>query len=140
MQGTVRYAGEMQARIDHLKAGIAATPGATEADATEVRRIAAALADINVKLTGDSSVTSRNESAPWPIATRSAIVYAWLLSTRADVPQLYRDSYAIAAEQFGGALASVRALDADLRALEAKLEGLGAPYTPGRLPTWSAGN
>ncbi|MEL7536373.1 MAG: glycosyl hydrolase [Pseudomonadota bacterium] len=136
VQGTVRYAGEMQARIDHLKAGIGATPRASEADATEVRRIAAALADINQRLTGDSSVTSRNESAPWPIATRSALVYAWLLDSRSDVPQLYRDSYDIAAEQFATALADVRQLDADLNALEQRLEGLQAPYTPGRLPDW----
>ena len=140
VQGTVRYAGEMQQRIDHLKAGIAATPRAVETDATEVRRIAAALAAINQRLTGDQSVTSRNESAPWSIATRSAIVYAWLLSTRSDVPQLYRDSYAIAADQFGSALAEIRALDGELSALESRLEGLQAPYTPGRLPQWRGSN
>ncbi|MEM8982959.1 MAG: glycosyl hydrolase [Pseudomonadota bacterium] len=136
VQGTVQYSTEMHSRIDHLKAGIGRTPTANEADATEVRRIAAALADIDQQLTGDSTVTSRNESAPWPIATRSGIVYAWLLETRSDIPQLYRNSYAIAAEQFATVLAAIRQLDSDLSALEQRLEGLQMPYTPGRLPSW----
>ncbi len=140
VQGTVRYSGEMQNRIEHLKAGIAATPGASEADASAVRAIAARLADLNIQLTGDTTISSRNEPVPWSISTRSAIVYSWLLDLRTDIPELYRSSYGIAADQFASLLPAITSLDGELSALEARLEGLQAPFTPGRLPQWSRGS
>ena len=46
-------------------------------------------------------------------------------------------SYAIAGKEFAAELAKLRALvETDLPALEKKLEGFGAPWTPGRLPVW----
>ena len=48
-----------------------------------------------------------------------------------------RDGYEFAADAFTSALADLRRLiERDLRELEADLERLGAPWTPGRLPTW----
>ena len=50
----------------------------------------------------------------------------------------FRDSYAVAAQEFSVALAALRTLAADLAALENALELKGAPWTPGRIPEWSA--
>ncbi len=47
------------------------------------------------------------------------------------------DAYSIAAQEFSGELAKLRALvETDLLKLEKALEAAGAPYTPGRLPEW----
>ena len=137
VRGAVALSAEMDTRIAHLKAGITATPAATEAEANELRRIAAALADVNVRLNGDTTISSRQEPVPWSVARRASVVYQWLLDTRSPTPGLYEESYAVAASEFDGVLRDLTVLEADLARLEARLESLGAPHTPGRVPEWS---
>jgi hypothetical protein len=50
----------------------------------------------------------------------------------------FRDSYDVAAKEFTATLQALRALAADTEALENTLELKGAPWTPGRIPDWSA--
>ena len=135
--GAVGLGGEMGQRIAHLKAAIPMTPAASETEEQALRVIEASLADVMVSLTGDSTVSSRNEPVPWSIANRAGTVYARLLDVRSDVPGLYEESYSIAAREFAAALASLRSLNDDLVSLERRLESMGAPRTPGRVPEWS---
>ena len=69
------------------------------------------------------------------IASRARTTVSWN-STSAPTGTQQR-AYEIAAEQFGEALANLRSLVSDLENLEAKAEAAGAPWTPGRVPTWS---
>jgi len=49
-----------------------------------------------------------------------------------------REAYANAAEAFEKQLTSLKTLvDTDLRSLEDAMEKAGAPWTPGRVPTWT---
>ena len=134
--GAGALAGELNNRIEHLKVAIPNTPSAGEPLEQRLRQIEARLDDLVVLLNGDSTVASRNEPTPWSITRRAGVVYGLLLAVRSDVPAMYEDSYAIAAEEFGAALDGLRSIDADLGALEAELERLGAPHTPGRVPSW----
>jgi len=131
--GAAQRVSELQDRFAHLKAGIAATPRATEAEAAAARALEARLADVDTRLNGDSTVASRNEPVPWSIVQRASVVHQRLLQTRSDVPGLYRESLAIAAQQFESALADLQGLERDLEALERSLEELGMPWTPGRM-------
>ena len=135
-QGAVRHAAELQSRIRHLKAGARETPRAGEAEERAIRAIEARLADLSVALNGDATVASRNEPVAWSISQRAGIVYQWLLDTRTPVPAFYEDSYQAAAREFATALDGLQSISQDLDALEARLESLGAPWTPGRLPEW----
>ena len=134
--GASALSGELNQRIDHLKAAIPMTPAADETLEQRLRAIEARLDALVVSLDGDRTVASRNEPTPWSISRRAGAVYGLLLDVRSDVPQMYEASYAIAADAFRGALAELRAIDADLESLEAELERLGAPHTPGRVPEW----
>ncbi len=136
VQGTLAHVAELEDRVAHLKAGVRDTPNAGEAEEQAIREIAARLADVNVALNGDRTVSSRNEASAWSIAQRAGIVYEWLLDTRTPVPGFYEDSYEVAAREFASALGDVQAISRDLDALEARLESLGAPWTPGRVPAW----
>ena len=69
------------------------------------------------------------------IAARASSTVSWN-STSAPTGTQKR-AYAIASQQFGEALGDLRTLVSDLEALEAKAEAAGAPWTPGRVPTWS---
>ena len=50
----------------------------------------------------------------------------------------FENAYEIAGDAFSGLLDRLRVLvEVDLRKLESDMEAVGAPWTPGRLPTWS---
>ena len=53
------------------------------------------------------------------MTTRARLIYDWLDG-----------------EDREAALAELRDLMSDLLALEEKIEAAGAPWTPGRIPTW----
>ncbi|MEO1245326.1 MAG: glycosyl hydrolase [Pseudomonadota bacterium] len=136
VMGAGALTGELNQRIDHLKAAIPQTPSANESMEQRLRAIETRLDELAVLLSGDTSVASRNEPTPWSVTRRATVVYGLLLNVRSDVPAMYEDSYAVAADEFRDVLARLRSVEADLAALETELERLGAPYTPGRVPEW----
>ncbi|MEL7449545.1 MAG: glycosyl hydrolase [Pseudomonadota bacterium] len=131
-----KLAGEMQTRIDNLKEALRLTPAAQESDQQALRALEARLDAINIALNGDRTVTSRNESAPWSVGRRANAVYYGHIESQSDVPQLYKDSLAIAKQEFGGVIRDVKGLQEDLSAFEATAEEMKAPWTPGRTPNW----
>ena len=46
------------------------------------------------------------------------------------------DAYEIAAEEFDPVMKELKEVVKSIQELEEKLEQYGAPYTPGRIPTW----
>ena len=136
--GAVQSAVELQARIDHLKPALVSMRGKSEADEQALRGLQQRLVDLNRVLSGDDSVASRNEPIPWTIAHRAATVYQDTLAFQSPAPAFYEDSYEIAAAQFEQALAELASLHGDLDAFEKRMEQLGAPWTPGRVPDWEA--
>ena len=138
VQGAVAHAAEISNRIEHLKTGVRDTPNAGETEEQAIREIKARLDELNIALSGDTTLSSRNEPVPWSIAKRAGIVYGWLLDTRSPVPPFYEDSYDSAAREFETALRGLQSISRDLDAVETRLETLGAPWTPGRLPEWNA--
>ena len=135
--GTVSVIAEMEARIEHLKGAAVQTPAVGEAERAALRDLDAGLADIGMAINGDTSVSSRNEPVPMSIAARANVVYSGHIQSQSPVPGLYEESYRVAAAEFEVALAALRILEKDLRALETTLEEMGAPWTPGRIPEWS---
>jgi len=137
VSGANALAGELNRRVDHLKVAIPRTPAAGEGLEQRLRAVEERLDELLVRLGGDRSVSSRNEPVPWSITQRAGVVYGLLLNVRSDVPAMYEESYAVAAEEFRDALTRLKSIEADLRTLETELERLGAPHTPGRIPEWS---
>ncbi len=135
--GAIEAAGEAQTRLKAAKKAIDDTPGADPALGAEARRIERALDDLLTTLSRDRALDARYE--PTPMTTRErvqAIVNAQWSATVAPTGTS-RKAYADAADAFEKQLATLRTLlDTDLRALEASMEKAGAPWTPGRLPTW----
>ena len=134
--GANEAAGEMQNRIDHLVAAVAATPAASEEQAQVVRILNARMQDLQVKLNGDSAVSNRAEPVPMSITTRVGNIVDGSWNSQAAVTGNYRDSYAIAAQQFPELLEELKSIFADLSRLEQELQSEGAPWTPGRIPDW----
>jgi len=137
VMGAVRYMNQVQGQLDHIQMALRDTPGATQQMMNTADGLEIALDDIRVKLTGDRTISSRYQPTPPSINSRvSRITWGWD-STSAPT-QTHHDSYGVAAEEFGEALAALQQLaETDLAGLETQMEALGAPYTPGRLPKWN---
>jgi hypothetical protein len=138
VSGTSSAITELGQRIAYMRAAIVQTPATGEAERTNLRDLASRLADISVAVNGDSTVASRNEPAPMSISSRVSSLYYGLVFSQASIAGSYEASFQVAADEFGAALASLRTLDADITTLEETLEIKGAPWTPGRIPEWSA--
>ncbi len=137
--GAVRAVEEAQTRIDHLERALLDTPGADPALGQEVRSIEARLKDLDAALTGDPVPARFSEPVPASIVERVETVIDGHWGTSSAATASHHESYRIAAEAFAPVLAQLRTLiETDLEALEGKLEAAGAPWTPGRVPTWTA--
>jgi photosystem II stability/assembly factor-like uncharacterized protein len=135
--GANRAAGELETRIKHLFQAVEDTPAATEKQAAAVRALNSRMQNLQIRLSGDKAVSSRSEPVPMPLTTRVKNIAEGSWKSQSAVTGNYRDSYRVAAEQFPDIQAELKAIAADLAALEAELEAEGAPWTPARLPDWS---
>ncbi len=138
VMGAVGAAAEARVRLDHIKKGLDETPGADAQLMTRARDLETRLADVQLQLSGDSTVSRRNEPTPPSISERvERIVYGQWTSTSPPTGTNL-DAYRHAAEAFGPVLSDLtRWVEQDLRELEAAMEAAGAPWTPGRVPRWS---
>jgi len=135
--GSVDTIDEAQTRLTHLKKAIADTPGAETTLGDQARAIESRLLDLKVLFTGDSTIASRNEPAPASIVDRVQQIVSGHWTATSSPTNTHRRQYDIAASQFGDALVKLRLLvTVDLKNLEDAAEAAGAPWTPGRVPTW----
>jgi photosystem II stability/assembly factor-like uncharacterized protein len=137
VMGATEALDEAQERLKYVQRAILDTPKADIKLSQQARALELRLQDIEEKLTGDPVLASRNEPTPPAIVDRvQGIIFGhWASSSEAT--RTFQDDYAIAAAEFAPVLADLRqAIGVDLKSLEDQLETLGAPWTPGRLPSW----
>jgi photosystem II stability/assembly factor-like uncharacterized protein len=137
--GAAAVVDEAETRIAHLKQAWVDTPKATAKLAAGVREIEDRLADLKEALLGDGTVASRNEPTAPALLDRIFQVVGGAWSSTAATTTTHRQAYEIAARDFGPWLEKLRQLtEVDLESLEREAEAAGAPWTPGRFPTWKA--
>ncbi|WND01807.1 glycosyl hydrolase [Temperatibacter marinus] len=123
-------------RLRYLKAAILRTPALDEEYGVRLRAVEARLKSVNVALFGDSAIASINEPTPMSIRQRvGTITGHWGAVWK--VPGVHKRAYKIAASEFAGAQAELKAISEALLTLEAEATKAGAPHTPGRLSDWS---
>ncbi len=138
VRGAIRVAGEARTRIDHVQAAILATPAADPDWLAEATRLDQQLNTIVTKLQGDRTRSERNEPTLPSINERVENVANDQWNSTTPPTETQRDAYRYAGSAFAEVLADLRTLvEQDLGDLESKLEQAGAPWTPGRIPTWS---
>jgi photosystem II stability/assembly factor-like uncharacterized protein len=136
--GALETAAEARRRMDHLKKALEETPGKTGELAAQTRALEARLKEIQVALSGDATVRKRNEPDRPSIVDRVQGVVGGHWSATCAPTLTHRMGYDIAAKEFAPVLQKLRQLvEVDLKGLEAAAESAGAPWTPGRVPTWN---
>jgi len=92
-------------------------------------------------LTGDRTRSSRFAPADTSISSWVGTVAGNQWYTTQAPSKTERDAFRHAGDAFEPLLESLRkVVDQDLRAIEDALEAAGAPWTPGRIPTWKRGS
>ena len=135
--GAAQAVDEARTRIGFIQRAILLTPKADLKLSEQARALDLHLQDIQTKLTGDAFLAARQEATPPGIVDRVQNVVGghWSISTAAT--RTWQEDYDIAAAEFAPVLEDIRkTIGVDLKNLEDQLENLGAPWTPGRLPTW----
>ena len=128
---------ETQERLQYIRRALLNTPKAGDTLVDEADALQEKLADIDIKLNGNSVIRSHNEADPPAIAERVNTVVGGHWSSSSAPTATHMENYRLAAQSFAPVLEELRRLiDVDLKNLEDKLEAAGAPWTPGRVPTW----
>ena len=135
--GAVESADEAQKRLDFIKRALLDTPGAEPGLGDRTRALETRLKDLQVELTGDETISSRNEPSPPSVRSRVERIVGGQWTSTSAPTQTNRDAYSIAGQAFARVLEGLRTLiEEDLVGLEDALEAAGAPWTPSRVPRW----
>jgi photosystem II stability/assembly factor-like uncharacterized protein len=136
--GAVQAVDEARTRLQLIQRAILQTPRADLKLGEQARSLDLHLQDIQIKLIGDPLLAERQEATPPAIVDRVQNVVGGHWSVSAAATRTWQDDYNIAAAEFAPVLEDLRkTIGVDLKGLEDQLETLGAPWTPGRLPTWT---
>lgn len=135
--GASRSVDELKNRIDFIKKALLNTQAPTAKVRNDVDKIVSSLDEVTLALRGDRTLSSRNEPTPPSITDRvNGIVDDQWQSTGAPT-QTQIDAYNIAGNEFAPVLSKLHILvETDLKNIEATMETLDAPWTPGRVPDW----
>ena len=136
--GSSQVLEETEKRFKHLRKALVETPRASQELQDRLQALHVRLTDLKTELDGDALKGKYQEATVPAIADRLSrlINGAWHVTTAPTATQ--RKAYQLAAEAFATFLPKLKTLvQQDLKALEDALESQGAPWTPGRIPTWT---
>ncbi|MBS1241459.1 MAG: hypothetical protein H6R40_886, partial [Gemmatimonadetes bacterium] len=124
-------------QLSLLQRALDETPTADLALRQEATALENRLRDLQVELAGDQTIASRSESTPPAISDRVQNMISGTYQTLYGPTATHRRDYDIAAEAFGAWLPRLKqVVESDMKALQARAEAAGAPWTPGRVPEW----
>jgi hypothetical protein len=137
VSGAGGVAGEVTTRLEQIRRALEVAPKADEASRSRVRELIAANREIVRMLRGDAILRARQENVPESISERVGFASNAASRYLGKPTGTQKESAAIAEKEFTVELAKLKKLvETDLPALEKKLDGFDAPWTPGRLPEW----
>ena len=139
VQAAQQVTDDLSERVQFLKQAINNTPNASPELLAKATELEQQLDDIRWTFNGQTPQASSEENwpAPVPINDRvGALVWShWGSTSRVSETQL--QMYDILAEEFPPILEQLKKIaEMQVPALEAELDALGAPWTPGRIPEW----
>ncbi len=135
--GASNVASELGTRLEAMRRALEVAPKGDDASKKTVREMIDRNRLILRSLRGDSVLAGRNENVPLSISERVGTAAGASTQSFSKPTGTQKEAYAIAEKEFRNELEKLKTLaEQDVPALEKKLEGIGAPWTPGRLPNW----
>jgi len=124
-------------KIKHFKAAVKGLTQGGEEVSGGIRSVEKKINEIRMKLYGDSILPKIDKDGEPGIVERvNTVVSDHWRSTSAPT-ESQRQAFEIVAAEFPPVLEALKQVaEVDIKQIEKKLDGLGAPSTPGRLPEW----
>ena len=136
MMGTRQMAREQQVKLNTIRQAIKQTPGTGTGMLIDVLSLQDELDQVLYKLEGPSAKASWEELPPMemPLNRRLNVMVRTHWSSTSDLTQTETDQLEILKEEFPPVLEQLKEVVAGIEKVEAKLDELKAPWTPGRVP------
>jgi photosystem II stability/assembly factor-like uncharacterized protein len=135
--GATSLVGDLEEKLEVIDNALMTTPISDKTYIRKVRDAEYKLADIKKKLSGDGSISKRNANQPPSIYDRLYYIMIGLWSTSTDVTTTQKEAYDIIAKEFTPVLDDLKKLvEVDIKELEADMDKMRSPWTPGRIPDW----
>nr|WP_083332599.1 hypothetical protein [Hyphomonas sp. Mor2] len=139
--GATDTAAELRNRLAYLKLGVETIGSDNASLRAQIQSLESQLDTVDVALSGDATVSGRNEPAPWSIRARVSQIRGWGWYSQAPTTGSNVEALAIVKTELDIVLGQMRTVDAGLRQLEQTLADRGAPFTPGSgVPDWRPGD
>jgi photosystem II stability/assembly factor-like uncharacterized protein len=134
VMGASRVTKEALTRVQYLRRALDEIAGPDPGLVAEVNRIDTALRNIDDEINGDPILRRANEPNMPSLLDRVNTAVNGLTTTAAPTAT-HREALTLARQQVTPLLDKLRKLiETDLVAVEKRMEALGAPWTPGRVP------
>lgn len=138
VMGAAQAMSEAENQLSLVRRALDQTPGAPPALADTARALVTRLLDLRIALSGDPTLSRRQEPDMPTIQDRLGRIVGGTWSTTMAPTQTHRRQYEIVSTEFAAWLPRLRAIvEQDLPRLLEAAEAAGAPWTPGRrIPSW----
>lgn len=140
MDGAESFTEDMMKRIQYIKQGIQNTPGTTPEMMSKAEKVEAEIDEILWKFNGQRPKASREENLPAvPSLNERLGALIWVhWGSTSGITETEREQYSILSEELPPVLEQIKKIyTTDIPELEKGLDEIGAPWTPGRIPTWN---
>jgi hypothetical protein len=136
--GASAVAKDLRRQLALITRAVEDSPRADAKLMDDVRRIEGRVRDLQRALDGDTVVRRSNEPTPPSIVERVQGIVAGHWSSTSAPTETHQRSYQVAGGLFTPVLEQLGTIvDVEMKALADRLEAIGAPWTPGRVPKWS---
>jgi photosystem II stability/assembly factor-like uncharacterized protein len=140
MSGALAIGNDLGTKLGRMRRALAETPADTNVLVGKVDTIDRALKKVMIALRGDVVLQQRNEGTRPSINDRINNITSDQRFSLAQPTATHVEGYNIASREFAQELANLKNLAEQSRQVEAEMEKLGSPYTPGRFPEWTETN
>ncbi len=137
--GTSRMISEVSAKVENIKQAIYSTPGASQELMNKARALGVELEKLDFIMNGLPAKASSEEIPPAqvPLRTRLGVITYMHMGSTSAITTTEKQNYEILKEEFLPVLEVLTGIvENDIPAMEAELNKIGAPWTPGRIPVW----
>jgi photosystem II stability/assembly factor-like uncharacterized protein len=93
--------------------------------------------DLNIKMSGNRSIDSRNENRTPSLNDRLYYVLNGMITTNCEPTATQKDAYKLASEELLPIIDSLRIIvDIDITNLKSEIQKIGGPWVPGTIPNF----
>ena len=136
MTAAENFAADLQKKVVLIRQTLHNTPGTSGELMKKATEINEKLEDVIFAFEGPEAKASREEIPPYPMPLNRrlrTLVYGHYAST-SGLTQTERDNYEILKQELQPVLEHLNSVNEEVKALNAELDEIGAPWTPGRVP------